>query len=177
MALRQLRDDEDHYRGTVSPTYAASAWRHLAANVGSRNLPPAEAVHVIEAFAQDCRDEGWSEYTLDRAVIAWRRSSERFMPTFGQLRACVNDARQKGGPTQYREMLEMLEKRCGKAKPIEGPIGMSRDELLARINHMKIERSQGYKIKPGGAQSDWHILDEKLLGALESKLKNMESSS
>lgn len=166
MALSALRADENHYLGTVSHEQAMRAWRELAANVGTRNQPIAEQAHVIKSFAQDCVEERWSEYTLGRAVIAWRRSNERFMPTFGQLRACVQEAGQKGGPRHYAELLESLKKRAGVAKlPKELP-NASRDEKRKLFEKLKADKARGYAVRSDGRQRPWLPIDEQTLATL-----------
>lgn len=177
MALAQLEDDRAHYLETCSAKFAATVWRHLAANVGSRNLPPAEAVHVIEAFAKDCREEGWSEYTLDRAAIAWRRSSERFMPTFGQLRACVKEARQKGGPSQYREMNEMLNKLIGSQATKTIPAEQKNDleDRKAHVAKLLKDKARGFSVKLDGSHRTWLPIDDRLLKSIQENIERMEA--
>lgn len=163
--------DEAHYLGVVDPDFTINAWRKLAAIVGTRNQYQSEQVYVIEAFVEDCIEERWSEFTLSRAIVAWRRSSERFMPTFGQLRACLQANGQMGGPRYYSRVLQILEKLARNSGYLV--LENSPDEIIqieATVSKMKAERKKGRKQKPCGRSSHWNRADELFLKGLEDKL-------
>ena len=178
VALLSLTKDEAHYTSPVSKVHAARVWRQLAANVGTRNQDVAEQAYVIKAFVVDCIEEGWSEYTLDRAAVAWRRSNERFMPTFGQLRACVKEAGQKGGPSQFREMHDMLithsSHKTEVAKDKSGADGMDLQELQAFILRLEKGKASGSYVGPSGKTFRFMPTDAMMLAVLKTRLARLK---
>ena len=149
----------------------------MAADIGTRNQPPAEQAMAIKNFSTDCVEESWSEYTLDRAVVAWRRSPERFVPTFGQLKECVRVAGQAGGPTHFREMRHALAKLAGMTKPKEAEKpAMSEDEIIASIANMEREKAANMVYRENREPRFWGRFDEMLLKGMRDKLAAMQKA-
>lgn len=193
-ALAALEADADYYHtpcralpmidigdGLPPITYAAKVWRGMSSVHGVANKPLAEQAHVIEVFVQDVHAVGWSQYTLDRAVVAWRRKGERFIPTQGQLALALGEANGISAQKVYRDMHAQMSAAAGEApnpnKKTHEPPKMSRDELVMAIARKKADKARGYSIaRETGKKRPWiRHLDEPVLASLERKLEALST--
>lgn len=177
-----LKADQDYYTAVASEADCIASYRKLAAVMGSRKMPAAEQAYVYSTFATDVVTAGWSLSQLDRACGAWRASSERFMPTFGQLKAVADEARVYAGPFWLGQLTKVSEPPVAYAPPAKIPKPkpkplVTADELKARIARMEREKASNSVPRNSGGSTPWGRFDEIMLSGARARLDELKAEA
>lgn len=188
--LRGLKADEDYFIGGLTKDDGAVAWRTMLATMGIRNMSDGEKAYAATAFGEDVEAAGYSAFELHEAVAVWRRSAERFMPTFGQMHAKAVEARAETG----RQRLEMLRhavthdpeaearkheaERARQAKARADAERAQRDHDFAEhrrrtalLSKWRKERDSGELPDSQGELHPWHRMAESMFVSLRDRVK------
>lgn len=193
-ALKAHQDDYGYYHTpcrdlpleSVEPplTYAAKAWIGMTVNHGVKNQMEGEYDKVISDFVGDVHAVGWSAYTLDRAIIAWRRMGKEFMPTQGQLALAAKEAGGTPAPRAYDEFMKDLHRAGGiplappkTEEKKTGVEGMTRQELQAFILKLEKGKIAGEYPTASGRMLRFTKHDAMMLEKFKVRLAKMQVSA
>ena len=189
-ALKALEADQSYYSTpcrdlplvSVNPplSYAAKAWLGMTVNHGVKNQMDGERKKVVKDFVSDVHGVGWSAYTLDRAIVAWRRLGNEFMPTQGQLNNARTEAKQESALKVYDELRKDILKLSGatpKPKELPSQDKNNLEDRKAHLAKLKADEARGYAIKGDGKKRPWigHI-DGLMMKNIEEGIARMESA-